>query len=80
MNFSTHKIIESAHVKIAEKTEEESNKELKDYIRFVYSELDTLPNLCERKDTSSPKSPKSLTIIKLHTVQPKSLSEGPKSQ
>ena len=38
LNFSTHKIIESAHVRIdefAEKTEEESRKEPKDYKKFV---------------------------------------------
>ena len=37
LNLSTHKIIESAHVRIdefAEKAEEESKKEPKDYIRF----------------------------------------------
>ena len=38
LNLSTHKIIESEHVRIdefAKKSEEESNKELDDYIRFV---------------------------------------------
>ena len=38
---STHKIIESAHVGIdefAERSEEERNKEPKDYRRFNYSE------------------------------------------
>ena len=39
LNLSTHKIIESAHVKVdefAEKKIEESRKEPKDYINFVY--------------------------------------------
>ena len=38
LNLSTHKIIESAHVRIdefAKKSEEERNKEPKDYRRFV---------------------------------------------
>ena len=46
MNFSTHKIIESAHVRIdefVEKSEEESSKEPKDYRRFIYYEPNTLP-------------------------------------
>lgn len=61
MNLSTHKIIESAHVRIDEFTkesEEESNKELKDYRRLFYYEPDTPPNLFERKQASSSKSPK----------------------
>ena len=48
LNLSTHKIIESAHVRIdefLEKSEEERNKELKDYRRFVYYEPDTLQTL-----------------------------------
>lgn len=47
LNLSTHKIIESAHVRIdkfVEKSEEESNSEPKDYKRFVYYEPDTVPN------------------------------------
>ena len=43
LNLSTYKVIESAHVKVdefAEKTEEESKKEPKDYRRFVF--IDTL--------------------------------------
>ena len=45
LNLSTHKIIESAHLRIdefVERSEEENNKELKDYRRFIYYELDTL--------------------------------------
>ena len=54
--LSTHKIIESAHVRIdefAKKAEEESKKELEDYRRFVYFESDTLPGIFDNKDTSS---------------------------
>ena len=43
LNLSTHKVIESAHVKVdefIEKTKEESKKEPKDYRRFVF--IDTL--------------------------------------
>ncbi|MFA1256002.1 hypothetical protein, partial [Klebsiella pneumoniae] len=41
LNLSTHKIIESAHVKIdefAEKSEEESKKVPEDYRRFIHIE------------------------------------------
>ena len=51
LNLTTHKIIESAHVRIdefVEKSEEESNREPKDYRRFVYYEPDTLVNLFGR--------------------------------
>ena len=68
LNFSTHKIIESAHVKIdefVEKSEEESHKDREDYRRFFYYEPDTLPNLPERKETSSPESPKFSIVMKL---------------
>ena len=44
--MSTHKIIESAHVRIdefIERREEERSKELEDYRRFVYYEPDTFP-------------------------------------
>ena len=66
LNLSTHKTIESAHVRIdefAERDEEERKKEPKDYTRFIYYEPDTLPNLFERKETSSPKFPKSPIVI-----------------
>ena len=56
LNLSTHKIIESAYVRIdefAKKAEEESKKEPKDYKRFVYYEFDTLPCLFDDKETSS---------------------------
>ena len=47
LNLSTHKVIESAHVKIdefIEKSEEQSSKEPKNYRNFVYYKLDTLSN------------------------------------
>lgn len=48
LNLTTHKVIESAHVKIdeiVERREEHSNKELEDYKKFIYYEedLETLP-------------------------------------
>ena len=58
LNFSTHKIIESAHVRIdefAKKTKEENNKEPEDYKRFIYYEPDTLPNIFNNKENSHPK-------------------------
>ena len=54
MNLSTHKVIESAHVKVdefVEKTEEESKKEPEDYKRFVF--IDTLPDTFVSKNTAS---------------------------
>ena len=85
LNLTTHKIVESAHVRIyriAERSEEESKKELEDYRRFVYYELDTLPDLFEAKETSPPKIPKSPMITKLQKVKtesqrPESQKEGP---
>ena len=56
LNLSTHKIIESAHVKFDEfskKTKKESKKEPEDYRRFVYIELDTLPNTSVNKEIAS---------------------------
>ena len=58
LNLSTHKIIESAHVRIdefVEKAKEESNKEPEDYRRFVYYESDTLLGIFDNKETSSAK-------------------------
>ena len=46
LNLSTHKVIESAHVKVdefAERTEEETKKEPEDYRRFIFIEPDTVP-------------------------------------
>lgn len=64
MNFSTHKIRESAHVRIDEFVEE-SNKEPKDYRRFVYYEPNTLPKLSKRKEASSPKSLETSIVIEM---------------
>ena len=66
LNLSTHKIIESAHVRIyefAKKSEENSNKEHEDYKKFIYFEPDTLPNPIGSQKNSSPKSPKSLEAL-----------------
>ena len=67
LNLSTYKIIDSAHVRIdkfSKKSEEERKKELEDYRRFVYYELDILPDLSNRHETSLLESPKSPTVIK----------------
>ena len=77
LNFSTHKIIGSAHVKVdefVERTEEESKKEPEDYKRFVYIKLDTLPETSVNKETSTPESS---SVIKLQEVQIN--SQGPES-
>ena len=74
-NLTTHKIIESAHVKIdefAENSEEERSKEPEDYRSFMYYELDTLPNPSNSQETSSLESPMSLVHLELQPVQPKS--------
>ena len=59
LNLSTHKIIESAHVKVdefAEKTEEERKKEFEDYRRFVFIDMfsDTSINKTTSTDPSTP--------------------------
>ena len=56
LNLSTHKVIESAHVKadeFVEKTEIESKKEPKDYRRFVF--IDTFPDTSVNRKTISTK-------------------------
>ena len=57
--MSTHKVIESAHVKVdvfAERFEEERKKEPKDYRRFIYIEPDTIPVNSENHESSTPES------------------------
>ena len=83
LNLSTHKIIESANVRIdefVEKSEEESYKEPEDYQKFIYYEPNTLPNTSEGNKASPPGSPKSPSATELQLVQPepatKSQSEG----
>ena len=83
MNLSTHKIIESAHVKIdefLEKSEEESNKELEDYRKFIYYEIDTF--LEERGITTSKitELQKAQTRSQSQIVQPELKQEGTKSE
>ena len=78
LNLSTHKVIESAHVKVdefVEKIEEERKKELEDYRRFVYIELNTFPDTSVNKETSSTKPN---IVIELQEVQTK--SQGPELQ
>ena len=74
--MSTHKIIESAHVKFDEFTkriEEENEKEPEDYRRFVF--IDTLPDTSVNRKTISIKPN---IAIELQEVQTK--SQGPESQ
>ena len=85
LNLSTHKIIESAHVKVdefAERTDEERKKEPKDYRRFVFIEPDTFLDTSINKENASTK-PNIAT--EPQEVQTKSQevqidSQGPKSQ
>ena len=75
LNLSTHKVIESAHVKVdefVEKIEEESKKEPEDYKRFVFT--DTLQDIFINRKTVYTK-PNIAT--ELQEVQTK--SQGPKS-
>ena len=74
LNLSTHKVIESTFVRIdefAERSEEESCKELEDYRRFIYYELDTLPFTFEGNRASPLESSKSPLATELQLVQPK---------
>ena len=78
LNLSTHKIIESAHVKVdefAEKTEEESKKEPEDYKIFVF--IDTLPDTSVNKKTTSTKPN---IVTELQEVQTKSQGLEPQSE
>lgn len=65
MNLSTHKVIETEHIKIdefEENSEEQSSKEPKDYRKFVYFEPDTLPII---QHITPPESPRSRVSIEL---------------
>ena len=82
-SISTHKIIESAHVRIdefVEKSEEESYKEPEDYRKLIYYEPDTLLDTSKENKASPLESPKSPSAIELQPMQPKftieSKSEG----
>lgn len=73
LNLSTHKVIESAHVKVdefAERTEEESKREPKDYKRFFFSEPDTVPVKSENQKPSTPES----SVTKLQEASTKQVS------
>jgi hypothetical protein len=59
LNLSTHKVIESAHVKVdefAERTEKESKREPADYMRFIFIEPDTVPVTPVNQESSTPES------------------------
>ena len=69
LNLSTHKVIESANVKVdefAKKTAEESKKEPEDYRRFIF--IDTLPDTFVNKRTVSTEPS---IVIELEIVQTK---------
>ena len=75
LNLSTHKVIESAHVRVdefAKKTEEKSKKEAEDYRRFVF--IDTLLDTSFNKNTTStdPSIATELDIIQTELQEPKS--------
>ena len=66
MNLSTHKVIESAHVKVdefVEKIEKERKKEIEDYIRFIF--IDTIIDTSINKRIVPAESN---STIKLETV------------
>ena len=68
LNLSTYKAIESAHVKVdefAERTEEESKREPKDYRRFLFIEPDIVPVTSENQESSTPES----SVTELQEVQ-----------
>ena len=68
LNFSTHKVIESAHVKVdefVERTEKERKRELEDYMRFIYIEPNIVPDTSVNQETSTPES----LVIVLQEVQ-----------
>jgi len=65
LNLSTHKVIESAHVKVdefVEKTREESNKEHEDCRRFIF--IDTIPKILFNK-RAVPTKPNSATKLEI---------------
>ena len=71
LNLSTHKVIESAHVKVdefAEKSEEESKKVPEDYRRFIYIEPDTIPSTPVNQESSTPE----LSMTELQEVSTES--------
>ena len=79
LNLSTHKIIESANVRIddfAKKSEEERCKEPKDYRKFIYYEPNTLLDTSKGNKASPPESPKSPLATKLQLVQLESATES----
>ena len=75
LNLSTHKVIESAHVKVdefAERTKEESKREPEDYRRFVSIEHDTVPTTSTNQESSTPES----SVTELQEEQTEPVSTG----
>ena len=82
MNWSTHKVIESAHVKVdefVEETTKESKKEPKDYRRFIF--IDTIPNTFVNKRIVpvKPNSATELETVPTETQEPESQTEATES-
>ena len=68
LNLSTHKVIESEHVKVdefVEKSEEERKKIPEDYRRFVYIEPDIVPSTSFNQKSSTDR--KSTRLNSSHT-------------
>ena len=63
---------------LQKRSEEETNKELEDYRRFVYYKPNTLPILFGRKEVSPLQSAKSTKTIELKSMQAKSQLKGSK--
>ena len=80
--MSTHKVIESAHVKVdefAKKIAEESKKEPEDYRRFIF--IDTLLDTSVNKRTvpTEPSTATELEIVQIKLQGPKFQIEAIKS-
>ena len=68
LNLSTHKVIESTHVKVdefADKSEKENKRVPEDYRRFVYIEPDTIPSISFTQESLTPES----SVTKIQKVQ-----------
>ena len=83
LNLSTHKVIESAHVKVdefAEKTTNESNKEPEDYRRFIF--IDTISDTSVNKRTvpAEPNLATELEIVPTESQESEAQTESTESQ
>ena len=79
LNFSTHKVIESVHVKVdefAEKIAKESKKEPKDYKRFIF--IDTIPDtsINKRLVPTEPNLATELEIVLTKSQEPETQTKS----